>query len=153
MKKKLLISILIVIFCFTLVGCGKTKEESKETNTNASETTTDNSNDSTNGSSSSDEEVKLYSDNTKYVFEFSNTKYVFYYSGDKITAYHTYVDYNDSASAKAAYQLIKMEDYPEVKNITLKGKYIVFEWAESEYEDLTASNIRTAYSYMKEVKQ
>ena len=61
-----------------MIGCGKTTEEDDTYDVLDSDTASE---------TTSEEDVKLYSDNTKYVFEYTNTKYVFYYSGDKITAY------------------------------------------------------------------
>ena len=98
------------------------------------------------------EEIELYSDDTKVVFLFNKIRYVFYYSGDEITAYHTYVDYGDNATAKMAYSVIDRED-ETIKNCYVDGRYVVFEWEESEYEGLTYSNLRTVYSYMEELKK
>jgi len=144
MKRKIFIGLLAIAMCFVLVGCGKTVEDNEEDNVLDTGTTTNNG---------SDEEVKLYSDNTKYVFEYVNTKYVFYYSGDTITAYHTYVDYETAASAKAVYSALKLGDYEDLDKVTQKGRYLVFEWNKRTYEDMTASDLRTAYSYMKELKE
>ena len=91
--------------------------------------------------------LAIYEGNTTSFLE-----YVFYYSGDEITAYHTYVDYGDNATAKMAYSIIDRDD-ETIKNCYVDGRYVVFEWAESEYEDLTYSNLREAYSYMEELKK
>ena len=139
--KKIISILLITMFCFIVVGCGKLESDDEELDTKVD-----------NSVETGDEELKLYSDNTKYVFEYTNTKYVFYYSGDKITAYHTYVDYQNAAQAKAVYSALKLEDYEELDKVSQKGRYLVFEWNESTYEDLSASELKTVYSYMKELK-
>lgn len=148
MKRKLIIlGVATIITCFIFTGCSS-KNNSKNNDNKVEDTYYD-----SNETATTDDDLKLYSDDTKYVFEMGNTKYVFYYSGDKITAYHTYVDYNDVSNAKILFQQLKKEDYPEVKDYYLKGKYIVFEWSESTYENLSASDLKTVYSYMKEVKK
>jgi len=147
MKRKVILTMLVLVLFFAITGCGKNKGLADAADKNSVEQA------DTSGDNSSYDDIELYSDSTKYVFELSNTKYVFYYSGDTITAYHTYVDYNDAATAKTAYQLLKLEDYPEVNKYYVKGKYIVFEWNKSQYEDMTVSELKTAYSYMKELKK
>ncbi len=141
--KKIFAILLIFVMSFILVGCGNKNVEPK----------TSSHYDSDNGlTTNSSEEIELYSDDTKVVFLFNKIRYVFYYSGDEITAYHTYVDYGDNATAKMAYSVIDRED-ETIKNCYVDGRYVVFEWGESEYEDLTYSNLRTAYSYMEELKK
>ncbi len=141
MKNKV-IKILLVLMCFVLVGCGSKKVEQNISSHYDDDSITNNSS----------EEIELYSDDTKVVFLFNKIRYVFYYSGDEITAYHTYVDYGDNATAKMAYSIIDRDD-ETIKNCYVDGRYVVFEWAESEYEDLTYSNLREAYSYMEELKK
>lgn len=143
MKNKILLSLLVIVMLFITTGCGNnTKEE-----INNKEEIIENTN------TLSEEEIKLYSDDTKMVFELENVKHVFYYQGDIITAYHTYVDYNDLESAKYAYQYLKKEDLENVDKYYLKGRYIIFEMKDSEYEDILVSDLRNLYSYMKELKE
>ncbi len=137
MKRKILYILLFITLLLGVTGCTSEKGNKKDS---ANETLTD-------------EELKLYSDNTKYVFELANTKYVFYYKDDTITAYHTYVNYEDNATAKNIYNTLKIEEYPEAEKFYVKGKYIVFEWKETEYADLKPNELKTVYSYMKEVKK
>lgn len=141
MKKKIFLILLSLIL---ITGC-----ENKENNTNEIEPIIINNDDLLN----ENKEIELYSDNTRYVFELANTKYVFYYSGDTVTSYYTYIDYNDNSTALYTYKLLNQEDYPEAKKIYVEGKYIVFEWNESEYESLSASNLRNIFSNMKELKK
>jgi hypothetical protein len=134
---------------FITTACGT------ETNNNKGE---ENTNSNTNTETSESEktvydDIELYSDDTKYVFEMGNTKYIFYYSGDEITGYTTYTEYEDAETANAVYSLLKKEDLTGVDKYYTKGKYIVYELNKSEYEDMKASDIKLAYSYMKEVKK
>ena len=139
--KKIISILLVTMFCLAMVGCGKVETDEDELDTKVNDSV-----------ETGNEELKLYSDNTKYVFEYTNTKYVFYYSGDKITAYHTYVDYQTAESARAVYQALKLGDYEDLDKVTQKGRYLLFEWNERTYEGLTASDLKTTYSYMKELK-
>lgn len=145
MKKKIFISLLVFLLCFVMIGCGKTTDENDNDDVL--------NNPETNNVTTLEDDVKLYSDNTKYVFEYGNTKYVFYYSGDKITAYHTYVNYESASTAKAVYNALKLDDYEDLDKVSVKGKYLLFEWNKSTYEDLSASELKTVYSYMRELKE
>lgn len=146
MKKKIIIGT-IIIMCFLLVGCGKSNDDIEETIDN-NQTNNVNTSGESNAKS---EDIKLYSDNTKYVFEMGNVKHVFYYSGEEITAYHAYLDYGDANTAQLSYNLLKAEDLDDVDKYYVNGKYLVFEYNKSQYEDMKASDLKTAYSYMKEI--
>lgn len=151
MKKKLLLGLLIIMSLFLVTGCGKDEGEPVENNeTNEVEK------DAT-GSSDTLNDVELYSDDTKYVFQYQNITHIFYYDGDEITGHHTYINYNDHASAEAAYSmynLAELEDMDaEADRVYVSGKYLVFELNESEYENMTVSDVKTAYSYMTELKK
>lgn len=147
MKKRLLVVFLIIV-CFTLVGCGTDKKlvENNDKNDSKTEKKSDVSNNSSN------DEIELYSDSTKIVFKKDNSKMVYYYSGEKVTKYEVYLDYGNAATAKI--MLEQLEDNDDtIKKKYIKGKYLVIEYAESEYEDLTVSDIRTAYSYLEELQE
>ena len=152
MKKKFFVLLITILCLFIISGCGKDKDIDNNN---------DNNNDDNNGSeventsssSTTEDDFKLYTDDTKLVYEEGNTKYIFYFSGDTITAYHTYVDYSDPTTANYAYQVFKNDGVETANKFYVKGKYVVFEWNESEYKDLTASQVKLAYSYMKEVRK
>ena len=149
MKKKILLSFLAMAFCFTLTGCGNSdKEEVIDDTSNDIEETIENTNES-----GVEEELKLYSDDTKYVFQYGNITHVFYYSGDTITAYHSYIDYGDNNTATLTNNLLSVDDLTDIDKHYVKGKYIVFEHNKSQYEDMTVEELKTAYSYMQEVKE
>ena len=146
MKKKFLVGLLALVICFTLVGCGN---KNAELNDNAQDNTSQNQTDTSNNSNENN--IELYSDNTKIVFQSGNSKLVYYYSGDKITKYESYFDYGDSATAK--YALSVLEKDQDIKNVYTKGKYLVIEYNESVYEGATVSDIKALYSYLEEVKK
>ena len=104
-------------------------------------------------SESSNADLNLYSDDTKYVYESDNTTHVFYYEGDTITAYHTYVNYKEEELAKYAYDAVTQETLDTVENYYVKGKYLVFEYKESEYIDLEPSKLDKTYAYMKKIQK
>lgn len=147
-KRYLFIFIIFTLFIFS-TGCSIKNKETD--NTNNSNTTSKEEEKSDN--STSDDDLQMYSDNTKIVFENTNSKFVFYYSGEKITAYHVYVNYESEALAKVALDELKKDNTDNVDKVYTKGKYLVIEYAKSEYEDLTVSAVRIAYSAMKELKK
>ena len=146
--KKVLLFIFVLTISLVLTGCfGK-----KSSNVKLSPIEDDLSSDTyDNDSTSQTDDLKLYSDDSKLVFEYTNTKYVFYYSGDKVTGYYTYVDYETKENAKIIYNALNRSDYDAVVDISLNGRYIVFRWDKSEYEDMSVEDIKAAYSYMKEL--
>lgn len=152
MKKKIISILCLVLVCTTLTGCGlksKIKEYVKSELEEEVEKVEDQVND--NDNSETEDEIKLYSDNTKYVFELGNIKHVFYYKGDKITGQHTYIDYNDNDTAKMAEKMLNFDDLENVEKHYVKGKYLVIEYNKNAYENLTVQDVKEAYSYMEEV--
>ena len=148
--KKVLISILMFSLVFVLAGCGKEKGEPV---VNYSDDIESNDIQDTNNSEKETyDDIDLYSDSTKIVFKNGQVKLVYYYSGDTITAYHTYLDYEDAVTAKLALNLIDKDDLT-IKKAYTKGKYLVVEYNESEYENMTVSELKALYSYLEEIKK
>ena len=144
--KKILLSLLSVLMLFMLVGCGG------DTNVDTNEDTNNNTevdNNTNNSSNINENEIKLYSDSTKMVFKSGNSQLVYYYSGEKITGYVAYIDYETTAMANYALSILNLEDDATIKKAYTNGRYLVVEYAESEYEDTTASEIRALYSYLE----
>lgn len=139
MKKKILICLLVALCLFTIVGCGK-KNDSKKDDSNITEEL------------NKDGNFELYSDSKKIVFQNGSSKMVFYYNGEEITAHYDYIDYGKEDNAKAALKVYKKDD-TLVKNVSTKGKYLVIEYRDSEYGNMKMSDIKKAYSYLKEVKK
>ena len=155
MKKKILLSIIAFLMLFMVYGCGNDNgEENNNENGNNSEVENNNGNGtSDNGSSTSvSDEIKLYSDSNKMVFQVGTSQLVYYYSGDKITAYHAYVDYGDAVTANYALSVAKAEEDSNIKKAYTKGRYLVIEYNENEYENTTASEIKTAYAYFEQIQ-
>lgn len=145
--KRIVLFVCILFSVFLVTGCGK-DEVVNNNNSNNIEN---------NSSGETYENIELYSDETKIVFRYETTTYVFYYSGEEITGYHTYIDYGDAATAGSAYQVFNTEkkngQMETVDKVYTKGKYVVFEFNKSEYEGMEVKDLRTAYSYMEEVKK
>ena len=155
--KKYLGGIFAIIICLLVVtGCGKSKVEKNFTEIynnlerESEESFNETENDST-GTTETDD-IKLYSDNSKIVFKTEQGMMVYYYSGEKITKYEVYLDYNDAATAKFALSVLDDEEDGIKKKYT-KGKYLVIEYDESEYDTLTLTEVKTMYSYLEEIKK
>ena len=161
--KKIFISIMSFLLVFSLTGCGKEKvnEENNQNNfkevespktTNDVEKVDETANSSSENLSGVNEFKALYSDQNKMVFEYTdNSKIVFYHNGTKITGYELYYNYEDAATANLAKQTIKSEDSEDIKDVRVEGSMIIVTYAESTYKDLTLEDVRTVYSYLKEV--
>ena len=132
--KKIFSILLISVLLIGLTGCINNDKN------NSSYTGTDSTND-----------LGLYSDDTKYVFLNDNTIHVFYYEDNTITAYHVYVNYEEEELAKYAYDAVTKETTDTVEKYYVKGKYLVFEYKESEYMDLEPSKLEKTYAYMKKI--
>ena len=88
---------------------------------------------------------KKTEDSNKISFVTDNTTVVFYHEGQKITGHEIMVDYGSADVAKAAYEAIKMSgayDTNEIKDISLKGQYMIFTYAASEYQGYTLDEVR-----------
>ena len=144
MKKRLINLIAIILCIFLVTGCGLQNDD--EENLDMSE----NTNEETNTSTTTEEDnIDLYSDSTKIVFKSATGSLVFYYSGEKITKYEAYLDYQTPALAQYALTVINKDD-STIKNAYTKGRYVVVEYKESEYENMTVSEVRALYSYLEE---
>ena len=150
--KKILLTLLALFLSFSLTACGS--DEEKEENKGGEKTSEVETDEGENNNSVEDvaEKIKLYSDDTKMVFKNGNTQLVYYYSGDKITAYHAYIDYETAALANLALSTIEENDTAIAKAYT-NGRYLVVEYAESEYENTTVKEIRALYSYLEQIQE
>lgn len=144
MKKKLYLLLLIGLI-IVLAGCSAaSKKESQEDSIKEEieeleETESEN------------EEIELYSDDTKIVFQSDQIRYVFYYKKNEITAYHVYIDYDTKETAAYALTLLGAEDDETIDKAYNKGRYVVIEYNEKEYMDMTVEELKEAYGSMKEV--
>ena len=154
MKRYILFGLSFLLSLFLIVGCGNKVDNSNVTNNNLDNTSnniTDN-NDRT-SSTSKDEEIELYSDDTKIVFANAGGRIVYYYEGDTITGYRVYLDYGDNATAKFALANLDWQEDETIKNAFAEGKYVVVEYSESEYENQTVTDVRALYSYLEEIQK
>ena len=102
------------------------------------------------------------SDDTKYVLTIDTSDEedesapekvhtVYTYSGDKITGAKVYYEYADAATAKSFVDTIKAEtDSPD--SVSVDGKYIIMVADESEYEDMTASDVKEQVEFYESLK-
>ena len=152
--KKLLFTFLALFLCVTLTACGNgdTKEEENKDNKGTEEVEKKDKNEEKNDSkTSSSEKIDLYSDDTKMVFKNGQNQLIYYYSGDKITAYHAYIDYETPELANYALTLLEKDD--SIDKMYTNGRYLVVEYAKSEYENLTVAEVKALYSYLEQVQQ
>ena len=94
------------------------------------------------------------SDGSKYVLTLPNDEYtineitpvkvyhVYTYAGEKITSLKAYYEYADEDTAQKACDEIRANANKSFKSITINKKYVVIEADESEYENVTASDIK-----------
>ena len=107
------------------------------------------------------------SDETKYVLTLDaeeiateseeytpiKTHMVYFYSGDEITDAKIYYEFADEATAKAALEYYKESlGDEEYKDITTSGKYLIITSNESEYEGITASDVKQQIEFMEMLK-
>lgn len=81
------------------------------------------------------------------------THVVYTYSGDEITSMKAYYEFADEATAKKAFDYYNSADTSEeFKEVALDGKYVILTANESEYEDLTASDVKQQIEFMEMLK-
>ena len=108
-----------------------------------------------NGENEDLDNLELYSDDTKIVFNFNDIyQIVYYYSGNEITGLEWYYNYEDRTTASYAIASIKagLND-TDVESVTQNGKYVVVKFKESEYEGLTLEQVKTTFAYLEEIKK
>lgn len=78
------------------------------------------------------------------------THLVYTYSGDEITGLKAYYEFADDAAAKTAYdQYVEADLSNEYASIELDGKYVILTANASEYEDLTADDVKQRIEFME----
>lgn len=81
------------------------------------------------------------------------THLVYFYSGDEITGLKAYYEYPNATAAKAALDFLKSSYEDEQKElVTIDGKYVIFTAPASEYEELTASEVKEQIEFMEMIK-
>lgn len=145
MKKKLLVGLFTIIICFALMGCGK-----QEVLNNGGETKVENEPQNNN----SEEILNLYSDDNKIVFNYTDVYYIIYYhEGEKITGLEYVYQYDNAETAKIAKTMLDStyEEEDNVKDVVIKGKYIIITFTEEAYKDETLESVKTTYSYLEQI--
>ena len=160
MKKKLLLGFVLFVSLFLICGCGSSDSKENEVDDGSGKEEvepsvqgTGNPDADLDGAYGEEQEIELYSDDTKIVFKNGNNKVVFYYSGNKITGQRIYYDYTNSHYAEIAYAALELDDDDDIEKAYIEGRYLVVEYKESMYENLTTEEVREIYSYLKEAKQ
>ncbi len=155
MKKKILLSIFTLFMLIMFTGCGNKTDEVNDKPDDVVLPSDDNKSDevNTNDNTTTNEadDYELYSDDTKIVFKNGQVSMVFYYSGNEITAFHEYIEYEDATTANYALSIIEQDE--SISKVYTKGRYLVIEYAESEYADYTLEDIKLTYSYLEEAKK
>ena len=77
---------------------------------------------------------------------------VYYYSGDEITSAKAYYEYKDAETAKAALAEMKEQSGEDLGDAAVDGKYIVVTVDASEYEGMTASDVKSQIEFMEALK-
>lgn len=152
MKKKLLVSIFIVVLCFALTGCGNSVSDiiddvTGDITNDIIDTGDDNN--ATNG-------INLYSDNNKIVYNYYDAYFmVFYHDGTNITGEELYYNYQDVTTASYALASIKadMDDEEGIESVKQSGTYVIVKYDSSMYEGFTVETVRAAYAALDEVQE
>ena len=151
--KTLLLGVVAIIMCLSLTGCGSTTENLTKQVENATNEITNTIEDNDENNASDGDSLKLYSDDSKIVFDGDQGRLVFGYEGDKITSYKLYVEYENATLANIAVNVLKETSGSEVKDVKTEGRYVIVEYNESEFKDLTVESVKQAYANLQEVKE
>ena len=162
MKKKILLTLFVIVMCFGLVGCGQ-KEEDKNVNNDVKQDEVKTNNNSDNSNTQSEipnnttqneaPDIELYSDDTKIVFKNDQGMAVYYYKGKEITGSHLYIDYGTEEAAKIALSVLNTEENETIESAHTEGKYLVIVYKKSTYDTLNVDTLRLVYSYLEEIKK
>lgn len=162
--KKLFTGILIVLVCIMVTACGSESLNINDIIDKAGESiedATDNVDGIINNATGSDsedntaEDFKLYSDDTKIVYNFAGVYLlVYYHDGVNITGEEYYYNYGNSEAAALGVAALKsqLQTTDNVESITQNGKYIVVKFSEEEYKDLTLEEVKATYSYLEMIE-
>lgn len=133
MKKKILCGLLAIMLCISLTGCGdKTNSENNQNNSN---------NNSSEKENSKDNEVVDYEikdEDGKVIIDLGgSTTQVYYHDGEMITDFEIYLDWKDNKTAKEMAAIAKQAADDSIDWIEAKGKYVVYNYKEGNYNDMT----------------
>ena len=135
--KKYLSIILVSFLIFCCIGCGK-----KETNSTKNLT--------------QEEVIKdLKSDEKKLVYDNGGAyKLVFHISKNTIVKLEHYYEYEDEAEAEKVYKedVVALQFNDTINEVTRVKNYVIYDLAESEFKDLSISDIETKYPTLTKIK-
>ncbi len=139
MKNKLFISVIFVLLCLVITGCGN-----KVISPTAKVTTT---------TIQSAWDFDYTTDDNKTVFNFNNMYYmVFFFDGDTVTDMWYVYDFKDVRTANtyvAIYRTQYKNDANGIKNVYRRGTSVIIEFEGSQYKDFTRNQIEASFSYLK----
>ena len=106
------------------------------------------------------------SDNTKYVFTLDGDEIssdegvpaptkgyiVYFYEGDKITDMKAYYKFTNSDNAQKMQEYYQENGTDNYKSIVRNGEYIILTANPSEYNDLTASEVKAQIDFLQELQ-
>ena len=81
-----------------------------------------------------------------------NSHTVYEYSGEKITSLKIYYQYPDTDRAKKAYDTISANNKGQYKDVELNGRYVVLVAVDSDYENLTTSDVKQQIDWVNTYK-
>lgn len=156
-SKKLLAILLVCVVSISLTGCGSNIKNELDNIVDQFEN--DNNQDEENkgneNNSNKDDSMKLYSDDTKLVFNMEDLYYiVFYHNGNEVTGLEYIYDYPDIETVKFFEKTVKAsyEADDSVEKVEVKGKQLRIKFKKSVYDGQTVESIKQAYSYLEEMK-
>lgn len=171
--KKVLLAVMIMVICLSLVACSstsQTEENVKEEVVNTQENSfleepeaekeseeIDDMNEESETAQETIENMKFYSDDTKYVITLEdNTRGIYYHDGNKITGYEirvTYESHEEAELAKEEFEKEEENEEEDIKSVRVEGNELIAEFGPGEYEDTTIEEIETAFELLKSVQE
>lgn len=149
MKKQIFLGIFTIMMCLLLVGCGS------KTNNDLQKVIEDENKEVENTDNTEEPSIKLYSTDNQLVYNVSNVYFIVidFDNAGNANGFKWIYDYQDAATAATMVAIIKanMEDDSDIKSVTQDGKYIVVDYNESTYADLTYENTKAAFSMYEQV--
>lgn len=143
---------LTLVLAVLLTGCGN-KENSDDFSKNA-QTKDNNLKNGDSKEPSTVDDMKLYSDDTKIVFNMQDVYYlVYYHNGHEITGLEYIYDYQDSAAAKSAAAVLKTTQDENIEKIEAIGSKVKVVFKKEQYKGETLESVRQTYSYLEEIKK
>ena len=106
------------------------------------------------------------SDNSKYVFTLGadeidiegqtykpvKTHLIYFYNGNEITGLKYYYEYDSADAAKKAYNELDSDLRSIYKDVAVNDKYVIMTSNETDYEGLTADDVKQQLEFMEMIK-